>query len=44
VYFGVVPVLGCLVPVRHGIDERVVLQTPQPGWLWRLLRAFFRRR
>jgi hypothetical protein len=35
--------LGHLIAVRHGIDERVVIRAAHEGWLSRLLHALFRR-
>jgi hypothetical protein len=43
VYLGVVSMLGYLVPVRHGVDERIVFHAHHDGWLTRLLRALFPR-
>jgi hypothetical protein len=35
--------LGHLIAVRHGVDERTVFHAHHVGWLSRLLRALFHR-
>ena len=35
--------LGHLIAVRHGVDERVFTHVHPAGWLTRLLRAIFHR-